>query len=191
MTRPKKQGDAVKSRLSREDWLSRALDALADAGGGALTIDALTQRLGVSRGSFYWHFKDRADFVRQLIDHWSVLMTQRVTEETAQLDAGPKERLLALMENLIAGQFNRYDMVVRVWAAHDRKAARLVENVDELRLAYVRSLFAEMGFIGDELEMRTRTFVVYYSVEPGLFAPLPRKALKKDLMLRHALLTRP
>ncbi len=181
---------ANKYRLSRDEWLARALEVLAKAGGSVLTIDALVQRLGVSRGSFYWHFKDRTDFVRQLIDHWSMIFVQSVAEQTSQLEGDAEDRLLALMESIVRDRLTRYDMAIRGWASHDPIAARSVQKVDEFRLGYVRSLFEEMGFKGEELEMRTRTFVVFYSLEHGLFAGISRKDQLKQLKLRHALLTR-
>ena len=182
---------ANKTRLNRDEWLARALEVLAKAGGSVLTIDTLVQRLGVSRGSFYWHFKDRTDFVRQLIDYWSVIFTQSIAEQTGQLEGDAEDRLLTLMESIVRDRLTRYDMAIRAWASHDPVAARSVKKVDEFRLGYVRSLFEEMGFKGEELEMRTRTFVVFYSLEPGLFAGISRKEQLKQLKLRHALLTRP
>jgi hypothetical protein len=65
----------------------------------------------------------------------------------------------------------------------------MVKKVDDYRLDYVRSLFAEIGLKGDDLEMRTRTFVVYHSLESGLFSRISQKQQLKLIKLRHALLT--
>ena len=188
---PRQATNIHHQRLSRNEWLGRALDALAKEGGSVLTIDELVQRLGVSRGSFYWHFKNRADFARQLVDYWSEFFTQGVSQETNELEGSAKERLLSLMERIVSDQLTRYDIAIRAWASRNRIAARGVKKVDEFRLSYVRSLFDEMGFKGEELEMRTRTFVVFYSLEPGLFVDISRKDQLKQLKLRHALLTKP
>ena len=64
------------ARLSKEEWLARALEVLGKKGAGELTIESLARRLGVTKGSFYWHFKDRADFFRQLIEFWDENFTQ-------------------------------------------------------------------------------------------------------------------
>ena len=180
-----------KARLSREEWLSRALEALAKEGGGVLTIDALARRLGVSRGSFYWHFKDRNDFVRQLVDYRSVVFTQGVAQQSGAQAGNAETRLLNLMEQIVIDKLSRYDMAIRAWAAHDQVAARSVKKVDEFRLAYVRSLFEEMGFEGRELEMRTRTLVVFYSLESGLFSGITRKEQLAQLKHRYKLLITP
>ena len=95
------------------------------------------------------------------------------------------------MEHIVTKKLNRYDIAIRAWAAHDPVAAGMVKDVDEFRLKYVRSLFEEMGFVGDDLEMRTRTMVVYQTFEPGLFSGLSRKEQLRQLKFRHAFLTQP
>ncbi|MDH3581657.1 MAG: TetR/AcrR family transcriptional regulator, partial [Hyphomicrobiales bacterium] len=57
-------------RLTREHWLAQAIDVLANKGANALTVSGLSGALGVTKGSFYWHFKDRNEFLRQLLDYW-------------------------------------------------------------------------------------------------------------------------
>ena len=187
---PRQAKTVASQRLSRGEWLGSALEAVAKEGGGVLTIDELVQRLGVSRGSFYWHFKDRTDFVRQLVGYWSELFTQEVAKETDQSKGKAEERLISLAEHIVSGRLARYDIAIRAWALHDPVAARGVKKVDEFRLKYVRSLFEDMGFEGEELETRTRTFVVFYSLEPGLFVGISRKEQLRQLILRHRLLTR-
>jgi hypothetical protein len=81
-------------------------------------------------------------------------------------------------------------VAVRGWAAQERGLAAQIARVDEERLAYVRRLFAEMGFRGSEREMRTRLFVVYHSMDQALEVRLPEAEERKLLRHRHALLTR-
>ena len=56
--------------LDRDAWLAAATDAIADGGFGDARILTLAQRLGVTRGSFYWHFRDHDDFIRSLLERW-------------------------------------------------------------------------------------------------------------------------
>ena len=188
---PRSTGTVKHKRLSRNEWLARAIEVLSREGGSVLTVDALVQRLKVTRGSFYWHFEDRTDFIRQLVDYWSTVFTQEVAKETNELGGNAESRLLALMKIIVRKKLSQYDIPIRAWASHDSVAARRVKMVDQFRTDYVRSLFAEMGFTGDELEMRTRTIVVFYSLEPGIFLRIPSKQQLKQLKLRHALLVNP
>jgi len=177
--------------MSKDQWLSRALEALQEEGASILTIDTLVKRLGVSRGSFYWHFKNRNDFVRQVVEYWSEVFTQGIAEETSRQNTSARERLFTLMEQIVSKRLNRYDLAIRAWAVNDTVAASIVKDVDEFRLSYVRSLFEEMGFVGDDLEMRTRIMVVYQTLEPSLFSVLSHKGQLRQMKLRHAFLTQP
>ena len=58
----------VPARLSREGWLARALEVLGKKGAGQLAVESLARQLGVTKGSFYWHFRDRDDFFRIVHD---------------------------------------------------------------------------------------------------------------------------
>jgi AcrR family transcriptional regulator len=177
-------------RLSRNQWLSRALDLVAREGGAKLHIETLCRQLRVTRGSFYWHFRSRSEFVQALVEYWGLVFTRSVVEQHRSVEGSPEERLLSLMELLHEGHFARYDVAVRAWAAQEPSLAAQVARVDEERLAYVGSLFAEMGFRGDELDMRTRLFVVFHSLEHALPNELPGAKQRRLLRRLHALLTR-
>jgi len=79
--RPKKarpKAPPGKPRLSRADWVQGAYEALGDRGLSAITVDALAQRLGVTKGSFYWHFRDSEDLLGAVVGHWEELLVDRV-----------------------------------------------------------------------------------------------------------------
>ena len=177
-------------RLDREEWLKRSLQALSKKGPAVLSVDALVKHLGVSRGSFYWHFKDKSDFVRQLVNYWSESFTKPVAIFLSQTDLSAEKKLLLLMEKIVTDKLTQYDIPVRAWASHDPAARRMVKQNDDFRYQYVRSLLSEIGFKGEELEMRTQTFVVYYSFDVGMFYNLPKKKQLEQARLRHAMLVR-
>ena len=85
-------------RLSRDDWLAAALEVLYDEGVGNVSIVRIARDLGVTRGSFYWHFKDRHDLLRSLLDFWVHSQTEAILEKVDQFEGTPSERLLKLME---------------------------------------------------------------------------------------------
>ena len=177
-----------KDRLDEETWLERALDALAAKGPQVLTVEKLCRELGVSRGSFYWHFKNRADFIRRMTEFWDLRFTVAVRETVAIADAGPEEKLLLLSQIIQDLDVVRYDVPVRALAFVDPAAAEIVARTDKTRYRYVRSLFAELGFSGDKLDMRTRTFVIYHSFD-GAFTPKDSsEAIKRRRKLRIRLL---
>lgn len=86
--RPKKarpKAPHVKPRLSRADWVQGAYEALGDRGISAITVDALAHRLGVTKGSFYWHFRDSEDLLGAVVAHWEELAVDRVLGDLLQL----------------------------------------------------------------------------------------------------------
>ncbi len=181
----------VPERLSRPAWLALALDTLAKEGKAKLRIDQLCRSLGVTKGSFYWHFTDRDDFVRNLLDYWANDFTARVVERVSRSPGDAKARLFTLMQILHREESAKYDIAMRAWGAQEPSVARAVRKVDQLRFTYVRSLFAEMGFRGRELEMRTRIFVCYHSLEFGLFLKESKEERLKSLKRRHKFFTSP
>ena len=178
-----------KARLSREGWLAAALDALADQGPRVLTIDKLCNRLGVSRGSFYWHFENRNDFIQSLVFFWDARLTGELAQLSESFEGGPLDKLNFIAEMLTSTNAGRYDVHIRAWASRNELAAKAVRKSDKTRYSYVRSLFQELGFKGEELEMRTRTFVVFYSLERAITVKETSKQRSTRLALRHRLLT--
>jgi hypothetical protein len=73
------------------------------------------------------------------------------------------------MKMIQAHDLARYDLAVRAWARHDEMARDFVQRVTKARLDFIRRIFSEMGFDGDELEMRTMVFVCYHTWEGATF----------------------
>ena len=183
MTSRKTRKDAtrkgtVPARLSREEWLARALKVLGKKGAGDLTVESLARQLGVTKGSFYWHFMDRADFYRQLIEYWDEHFTHTVITEITGRGGTAEERLFELMQLVHSKRLDYLEMPVRAWAQQNPALAPLVRSVDRHRTLFVRSLFLEMGFDEDEAEMRTRIFLTYMIAQRFL---LPSSAGSKQL----------
>ena len=170
----RKNGTA--GRLSRDEWLAQALDILAREGQARLRIDTICKALGVTKGSFYWHFKDRDDFLHGVVQFWSDRFTNPVMASVSELEGPAGERLKALMHTVSEGRFARYDVSIRALAAQDPElVTAIVKAVDKRRLAFVGSLFAELGFEGSEAEMRARALVAYLSFEESVLAKSSRK----------------
>ena len=158
-----------KSRLGREDWLSQALETLAKDGQASLRIQSLSSKLGVSRGSFYWHFKDRGDFIHSMLDYWHQEYTIPIPDMVEAAGGTGEEKLQRLFRMVYEIDRTAYDLAIRSWAVQDSAVAKAVQRTDRYRLAYIRGLFAEIGFSGNELEVRSRTCLSYMMLERGLF----------------------
>ena len=183
---------AKPSRLSREDFLERSLQVILREGGEHLRIDRLVGKLGVTKGSFYWHFKDREDFVRTLLDYWDREMNRSAGSLVTDSDTDdPVENLRSLMLVVLENNFDRCDITFRSWATHDPLVAKLVRKADRYRFSVVTPLFEAMGFSGDELDIRVRFCLTFMSLEGAVGTTLTKSQRIAQLDERLRFLTRP
>lgn len=150
----------------------------------------LVRDLGVTKGSFYWHFKDRDDFVASLTAYWADYSTTQVIEKVGRAKGDAKAKLAVLVETVFNESLGKYDLVMRAWATRQTRVARVVRKVDEQRLEFIGALFFEMGFRGRELENRTRVFVCYMTGEHATFAKQSREKQREAMKARLAFFTR-
>ena len=130
-------------RLSKAEWLRHGLRTLAANGPGALKVAPMAEALNVSRGSFYWHFRDIEDFRAQLLEAWQDISTDQVIEELDTRPGGPA-RLRDLLHRAF-GRPRNLDRAVRLWAAEDKVVAKRVAAVDARRIARVARLLSDAG----------------------------------------------
>lgn len=176
--------------VSKAEWLEAGLRALSEGGVAGLTLEGLARTLGIAKAGFYWHFKNRDDLLRQLLDYWSHELTEVVTSNPEVLALKPKSRLLKTAEMIFDYELTRYEIPIRQWALEDAGAARVVKKVNRLRLDHVRKAFSELDFKGEDLEMRTMLFVCYHSWESPMFQEISRKRRRDQIPKRVDFLTR-
>ncbi len=175
--------------VSKAEWLEAGLQALSEGGVAALSVEGLAKSLGIAKAGFYWHFKNRDDLLRQLLEYWSHELTEVVTSNPDMLELEPKNRLIKTAEMILDYEFTRYEIPIRQWALQDAGAARVVKKVNRLRLDYIGKAFAELGFKGEDLEMRTMLFTCYHSWEAPMFREMSRKRRREQITRRIDLLT--
>jgi len=172
-------------RISKDQWLAKALDTLGSSGVEAVKIERLAKAFGISRSGFYWHFENRQDLLEHLLDYWVRQYTGVVTDNPDVTKLDPKKRLLTTMEMIRDKQLTKYDLAMNSWARLDSHVHKFVKKVIKMRLDYLRGIFSELGFEGDELEMRTRLFVCYHSWEDTTFPDLSSQKHSKLQKLRY------
>lgn len=160
---------STNKKLTRKKWLEFSLDLLIKDGNTKLRLDNLVRCMGVSKGSFYWHFKNRDDFILSLVKHWAMVSTEVVIDHMNQVPGCAEERLFELIKYIVTNDLRRYDFAIRALVLMEPQIAHIVSKTDEQLLGLTRNLFAEMGFEGTGLEMRVRTLVTFLVMEQGLF----------------------
>lgn len=124
----------VKGRNDRKRWITAGLRLLDENGAQGISIERLARRLDVTRGSFYHHFANRAEFVHALLDEWENDYTVRVLSSIADCDDA-RERLGRYLE-MTAHMSSEREVAIRAWAKREAIVAEVVRRVDSARLAF-------------------------------------------------------
>ena len=185
-----KQDKAIGRGVSKGEWLQAALEALARGNVSEITIGGLARNLGISKSGFYWHFLNRDDLLDQLLNHWNHEVTEVITQNAELQALGPKTRLQRAAEIIIDHDLVRFEIGIRQWAMNDKRAARAVRSVNRRRLEFARQALGEIGFFGDDLDIRAMLFVCYHTWEAPMFAEISQKRRRELIGKRIALLTK-
>ena len=159
-------------KLGRADWLAAAFSALAHRGIEAVRVEPLAKRLGITKGSFYWHFADRGELLAALLAEWEQRATLAIIAAVERRGGSARERLLELFRRAFAAD-GRLDRRLRAWAEDDPQAAAVMARVDRRRLDYLRHLFTEIGFPPAQADIRSQ---LVYDALIGGFALTGRAA---------------
>lgn len=158
-------------KVTREDWLNLALDALISEGVEGVRILALGQRLGVSRSSFYWYFKSRQDLLGDLLEYWRNRNTRVIVERGARPSATITQAVLNLFECWVDDALfdPRLDFAIRAWARQSAEVHAIVDAADDARVEAIRGMFTRHGYAEPEAFVRARVLyfvqIGYYSLE--------------------------
>jgi AcrR family transcriptional regulator len=181
---------ANRRTLSAEDWIRCAFQALGVGGVQAIRAERLARTLGVSKGSFYWHFADVPALHAAMLTHWEGFATEQIIVDTDAGGGNGQARLIRLVNIVTSDLSDPYgglatEAALRDWARHDPLVAASLSRVDQRRLTYVASLFAATG-MDDATSARAAR--LYYTALIGAehMNKAPRADIRLDLL--HLLL---
>jgi len=171
---------------TRESWVIAAFNSLYREGIDNVRVERLAIELGVTKGSFYWHFKNREDLLDALIEYWEKEMTQTVLDAAAVFHGSPEDRLINTFREIIGKERTKYDPAVRTWAKTDPGIRKVVEHVDKIRLSFLQGLFRDVGFDEQEAEIRARLMYYYVMGESmvTIQEPLEKRIRMLDVKIR-------
>ena len=144
------------TRLTVEDWLQAGYTLLAEQGVRALKVESLCRQMGVTRGSFYWHFEDMSSYRAALVESWNTFLERDRQSLAQQSELPPRERLAAMMTTLVSPQHWMLERAMREWARTDPVAAANVREADRLTLRSVTKAFCDFGFSLDDAKLRAQ-----------------------------------
>jgi AcrR family transcriptional regulator len=168
-------------QLSAKDWLDLGLRTLAKSGFTALKAEPLAKVMGVSRGSFYWHFKDIGAYHAAILKHWREVAAEQII---ANLEASSKHDnpLLLLLRRTFSGKL-ALENAVRTWATLDPMARAAVQATDRRRLSYVQKLFERSGVPPGVARSRAQIF--YWAFLGFALSDQPLPKARQDAVLEE------
>jgi AcrR family transcriptional regulator len=146
-------------KKNRGDWIRAGLRRLARSGVESVRVEPLARDLGVTKGSFYWHFSDRAGLLGAMLEEWAETATEAVIARAEGAGSEPRARLERLTAIARADFDGRLELALRDWGRHDRAVRRVLDEVDGRRLGYLRRLLREAGF--GPMDAEARAFLLY------------------------------
>ncbi|MGJ4950340.1 TetR/AcrR family transcriptional regulator [Bradyrhizobium sp. HKCCYLS20291] len=157
-------------RLDREAWLKAGLALLADQGVDAVRITDLAARLEVTKGSFYWHFRDRSAFLNAMLETWESVATDAIIA-TIDASGGDARAKLRMLFQKSLDSDGRLFLAIQGWARSDSRASAALNKITRRRIAYVKQLFLEAGFAPRDASVRAefafQALIGHYALGPA------------------------
>jgi AcrR family transcriptional regulator len=173
----------MNDQLSAKDWLDQGLKALTKSGFTALKAEPLAKAIGVSRGSFYWHFADIAAFHAAILKHWREVAAEQII---ASLEAASAhDDPLALLLRQAFGSRLALENAVRTWATVDAAARAAVQAIDRRRLDYVAKLLGGAGLTAEVAQARAQ--ILYWAFIGSAMSDKPLPQVKQQAVLDELL----
>lgn len=165
-TQPKKE----RSTLSATDWERKALEMIAEQGVGALAVEPLARRMGITKGSFYWHFPNREALLEQALKRWEDHDSRNLNTALSAI-AEPRDRLISFFRRVGQERLTHDVYSALCAASHHNQVEPVLERVAQRRMQHIASAFEELGFEPERASHRAR---LIYSVYLG-FLQLQRQ----------------
>ena len=152
-----------KSELRKIKWIKGGFRALAKGGEGAIRVEAIARDIGVTKGGFYWDFKDLNDFKAAMLDFYQAVGTQGIINNSEKFQS-PKDALLFIVDEAIKDPDDDFGgaktkLAIREWASRDENARIRIQFIDSLRIETLKSIFQAAGI--KELDAKRNAQILY------------------------------
>jgi len=151
-----RQSPSRKRRLSPQDWVKAAMDVLVEEGIEGVRVDILARRLGVTKGSFYWHFNSRDALLDVLARSWGEVEGESFMNEVMASGESPRMKLAMLGAIYLRENYPAYERAMRGWALTDERAVAALKRAGARTMRTLIQLYRELGFDPAEAEFRAR-----------------------------------
>lgn len=175
--------DIMSDQLSAGDWLDQGLKTLAERGFTALKAEPLAKALGVSRGSFYWHFSDVGAYHAAILKYWREVAAERIIANI-EAAADKQSPLKILLRQAFSGRL-ALERAVRSWATVDPAARSTVQAIDRRRLDYIDGQLQALGLPCAVAQARAQ--ILYWAFVGQALSDRPPLKARQDALIEELL----
>jgi AcrR family transcriptional regulator len=152
-------------RLSRDDWVEGAILFLSQHSVGSLRLDLLVAQMGVTKGSFYWHFASREALLDAVLESWQTRMTRDIEAWLNSAAGTPAAQLRRLLHIGISSRPDvpggPLELSLRDWARRDARVNKIVMGVDAERLRILKGLYLAAGLTDERADAQALLHMTY------------------------------
>jgi len=150
-----------RSTLSAADWEQAAVELIAEKGVQAVAIEPLARRMGITKGSFYWHFPNRESLLEQALQRWEEHDARNLSKSLGEIDQ-PRDRLISFFRRVGKEKLTHEVYSALCAAAGHPQVEPILERVANRRMAHLSTAFREMGMPEGQANSQARlTYSVY------------------------------
>jgi AcrR family transcriptional regulator len=171
-------------KLTAKDWVEKGLEFIQRAGPSHLKIENVCKLLRVTKGAFYYHFSDKSEYERALLDHYTTTTMRRMADELSLLNS-PQKQLKEVLRKQIEIDHTRLSLVFRAWGLENPAVAEALTKMDQARLKQAKFLFQEIGFPPHKAAVRAQVLITFLQGESGLYCQLTRQQRLEQLEERY------
>jgi len=180
-----------KSKLSAADWEQAAVELIAEKGVQALAVEPLARRMGITKGSFYWHFPSRESLLERALQRWEEHDSRNLSRSLGEIDE-PRDRLISFFRR-VGKEKLTHEVYSELCASSGHPQVQpVLERVANRRMQHLAAAYLEMGLPEVKAKNQAR---LTYSVYLG-FLQLQRQhqtpslsSEEFDAYIEHVILT--
>jgi AcrR family transcriptional regulator len=147
--------------LQPDDWIRAGFARLSAQGVESVRVEILARDLGATKGSFYWHFKDREDLLSRMLLQWEE-EEMRWLEEAREINSGAAARWAHFVERISSPDRVRLEVSFRAWARRDERIASRIATIEAKRRAHIVSVLRDVGFTPSSAERWSEVALLVY-----------------------------
>ena len=150
--------------IRRDDWIDAAWNILGDSGVEGIRIEQLALQLGVTKGSFYWHFKNRQGLVDAMIERW-LGMREEERPGSVSAEESPSDRMWNVIERGITRGTRGQAAALRLWAQRHPEVEKRIALADDFRRQFFIDQLKALGHNNKTAEIRAEVYISVITAE--------------------------